>query len=195
MQLLKITTTPIEYEIYTEPASLVAKKESEAKSKNVNYKPEIKNQSKVLSDKSSINPNFQQVIKDETEKNAPNKNEVDIEKYVQMGNKFQKEEMISNSINRVINQTDHHLQLYKLDLNKIIEEQSNEQTNFKNTINECSNGLDDNENCIAMEQHRMEYIPYKFRLEIIEMPKVEIEYLGGFTYVPASSDPNYDKNE
>jgi len=36
------------------------------------------------------------------------------------------------------------------------------------------------------------YTPGDFTLEITQMPDVRIEYVGGFTYVPRSSDPNYE---
>lgn len=40
-------------------------------------------------------------------------------------------------------------------------------------------------------QNSMEYIPGKFHLDILQYPDVEIEYLAGPNYVPASADPNY----
>lgn len=39
----------------------------------------------------------------------------------------------------------------------------------------------------------MEYVPGKFQMDILQYPKIEIEYLGTPTYVPPSSDPNYEE--
>lgn len=38
----------------------------------------------------------------------------------------------------------------------------------------------------------MEYVPAKFKVEITQYPKVSIEYIGGIRYVPPSADPNYE---
>lgn len=35
------------------------------------------------------------------------------------------------------------------------------------------------------------YIPGSFSMEITQWPRVEIQYLGGFNYVPPSANPNY----
>lgn len=37
----------------------------------------------------------------------------------------------------------------------------------------------------------MEYVPGKYHMEIVQYPKVEVEYLGEPQYIPRSSDPNY----
>ena len=37
----------------------------------------------------------------------------------------------------------------------------------------------------------MNYIPGKFSIEILQYPKVSVEWLGSPTYVPPSADPNY----
>lgn len=38
----------------------------------------------------------------------------------------------------------------------------------------------------------MEFVPSNYSLEIQRLAEVEIEYIGGFQYVPPSSDPNYE---
>lgn len=45
------------------------------------------------------------------------------------------------------------------------------------------------------EEAGKEYVPGFVELEVLERPKVDIEYLGGFTYVPESSDPDYKEEE
>lgn len=43
------------------------------------------------------------------------------------------------------------------------------------------------------QQAPMNYVPGKFSLEVLQHPKVSIEYLGGFNYVPPSADPDYQE--
>lgn len=40
----------------------------------------------------------------------------------------------------------------------------------------------------------MEYVPSKYKMNIIQYPKVNIEYVGGPVYVPPSANPNYEEN-
>lgn len=40
-------------------------------------------------------------------------------------------------------------------------------------------------------KNTMDYIPGKFQMEILQYPKIEIEYLGEPNYVPPSASPNY----
>lgn len=44
-------------------------------------------------------------------------------------------------------------------------------------------------------KNTMEYVPGKFSMEILQYPKVQIEYIGGRQYVPPSSDPEYVEPE
>lgn len=39
----------------------------------------------------------------------------------------------------------------------------------------------------------MEYVPSKYQMDILQYPKVTIEYIGGPNYVPPSADPNYEE--
>lgn len=41
----------------------------------------------------------------------------------------------------------------------------------------------------------MEFIPSSYSLEVEHFAEVEIEYIGGYMYVPPSSDPNYEDKE
>lgn len=43
-----------------------------------------------------------------------------------------------------------------------------------------------------VQRNVMDYVPGKFEMSILQYPKVTIEYLGGPHYVPPSADPNYD---
>ncbi len=43
-------------------------------------------------------------------------------------------------------------------------------------------------------QNTMEYHPSQFSVEITQYPRVDIEYLGGFMYVPPSAEPGYEEN-
>ncbi len=42
-------------------------------------------------------------------------------------------------------------------------------------------------------QNTMQYHPGKFSLEVVQYPRVDIEYLGGFMYVPPSAEPGYEE--
>ena len=42
-------------------------------------------------------------------------------------------------------------------------------------------------------KNTMDYVPGKFNMEILQYPKIEIKYLGEPTYVPPSSNPNYEE--
>lgn len=44
-----------------------------------------------------------------------------------------------------------------------------------------------------MVRNTMDYVPGKFRMNILQYPKVQIEYLGEPTYVPPSAAPNYQE--
>lgn len=44
-----------------------------------------------------------------------------------------------------------------------------------------------------MVRNTMDYVPGKFKMSILQYPKVQIEYLGEPTYVPPSADPNYQE--
>ena len=41
----------------------------------------------------------------------------------------------------------------------------------------------------------MDYVPGKFRMQILEYPKVSIEYLGEPNYVPPSANPDFEETE
>lgn len=42
-------------------------------------------------------------------------------------------------------------------------------------------------------RNSMDYIPGKFQMNITQYPRVQVEYLGEPSYVPPSSDPNYQE--
>ena len=42
-------------------------------------------------------------------------------------------------------------------------------------------------------KNSMEYVPGKYQMDILQYPKVQIEYLGTPTYGPPSADPNYEE--
>ena len=44
-----------------------------------------------------------------------------------------------------------------------------------------------------VQKNVMEYVPGKYQMDILQYPKIEIEYLGTPTYVPPSTDPNYEE--
>ena len=44
-----------------------------------------------------------------------------------------------------------------------------------------------------VQKNVLEYVPGKYQMDILQYPKIEIEYLGTPSYVPPSSDPNYEE--
>lgn len=42
-------------------------------------------------------------------------------------------------------------------------------------------------------KNSMEYIPWDVKFNVLQYPKVNIEYIGGPNYVPPSADPNYQE--
>ncbi|MEM1485298.1 DUF6470 family protein [Oscillospiraceae bacterium PP1C4] len=44
-----------------------------------------------------------------------------------------------------------------------------------------------------IERNVMDYVPGKFQMSIMQYPKVQIEYLGEPNYVPPSASPNYEE--
>lgn len=44
-------------------------------------------------------------------------------------------------------------------------------------------------------QNTMQYHPGDFSIEVTQYPRVDIEYLGDFMYVPPSAKPGYEENE
>ena len=60
--------------------------------------------------------------------------------------------------------------------------------NFENIAESIQSELDAGES-------ELEYIPASFGVEVISKPKVEIEYIGGYNYVPPSSSPDYEESE
>ena len=46
-----------------------------------------------------------------------------------------------------------------------------------------------------MSKNELEFVPGRFKMEITQFPEVNIEYTGGFMYVPASADPEYEEKQ
>jgi hypothetical protein len=42
-------------------------------------------------------------------------------------------------------------------------------------------------------RNTMDFVPGKYQMDILQYPKVQIEYLGEPTYVPPSANPNYEE--
>ena len=45
-----------------------------------------------------------------------------------------------------------------------------------------------------VQKNIMEYVPGKYQMDILQYPKIELRYLGTPTSVPPSSHPNYDES-
>lgn len=192
MQLLKITSTPIEYEIKIEHAEL---KKAETEMAQLKIKTQ---QAQMKINNAEMRRNLNMRNNDEfVRQNATNGVQNAMQKtseYAQLGKQLSQIHNGTNVSdifrNKMLNeavaaaqQTPQYVQLGnpditwtppKIDLSYIKGVDSEPwQTNKSN----------------------MEYVPGRFHMDIIQLPKVSIEYLGGAVYVPKSSDPNYEAKE
>ena len=46
-----------------------------------------------------------------------------------------------------------------------------------------------------IQKNVMQYYPGEFSIEVVQYPRVDIEYLGGFMYVPPSAEPGYEETQ
>jgi len=195
MQLIKIKQIPIDYEIKTENAKLVAPQIEPAELDLETTPLTIENETtpiKLRMDSSDMRRSMGMKTIADVHREYPAQTQATANrvtsKYVSLGNKManghssgitvaqlMKEDLMSKSA--PIETTIAQIPSERIDISwepatvKHKVKRSEVSTNWKKAAQE------------------MEFVPSQYSLEIKEYARVEIEYIGGFQYVPPSSDP------
>lgn len=192
MQLLKITTTPIEYEMKIEHAKFEKVNPMEFNDAQVQIKTQNA-QMKIDSSQMRRNLNMRnndEFVKQNADRGMNNAMQKTAE-YTQLGKQLSqvhngtkvsdvfRNKMLNEAVSAA-QQSPEYVQLGdptftwsppKIDLSYI----KNDDTRQYQTA-----------------KSNMEYVPGRFHMDIIQLPKVSIEYVGDAMYVPASSAPDYE---
>lgn len=166
MQLIKITTTPMEYEIKIEKPSLVEKEipaaEQYRQEETVRKEPAGVEQ---CSDQAALRAQTDNTVAQTTEYSSVT---------TQAAAAVQKNTVADFYRTRTLSST--------APADTVVSAQEAEVD---------SDMLSDIQASWDSNKKEMEFVPGKFHLEIINMPEVNIEYLGGPMYVPPSAAPEY----
>ncbi|MGN0620319.1 MAG: DUF6470 family protein [Porcipelethomonas sp.] len=192
MQLLDITYIPIEYNIKTENARLITPEIEPAQMSQKTTPLSIESHSeniKLRLDSSDMRRSMGMKSIADVTREAPAKtqktaNEVTSE-YVNMGNQLAQQGM-------TIAQLMHQKSLSNITIETVIGTIPSERVHASwepasTTFKVKKSEVEFDWKTAAKE---MEFIPSKMSIEIEQLADVEIEYLGGFMYVPPSSDPD-----
>lgn len=193
MQLLKITTTPIEYRLQLENASLRVAENVPAKlnPKVIPSKLDINTQNiKVQLDTTRARDSLGLHNPTTAAKNAGNKGlqaaQEATAQYAAIGNQLAQIQYPGQDIPRVFAQL---LDKQPQTAMVFLPSQGPDISWEPNSIN-----INFDPATVQTEwqsaKFSMEYVPAKYKLDIVKYPKVSIEYVGGPIYVPASADPN-----
>lgn len=192
MGLLKITTTPIEYEIKIEKAKLKLKEhemnESSARIRKLTQQKQISDRRvaanpQAINDAQRASENFQSVARQRVKvKSTPvnavmpqNMNTVNTGQHVAAAN-------ASQQIKNVNVDSDYEFQTMAF---------GSPDSFYRESFSIAST----KPNEWAMSKNELEFVPGRFKMEITQFPEVNIEYTGGFMYVPASADPEYEETQ
>ncbi|MGN0613885.1 MAG: DUF6470 family protein [Porcipelethomonas sp.] len=196
MQLLKIKTIPIKYNIDVRNASITVPEIEPADLKLDSTPLKIENEThpiQVRMDSSNMRRSMGMKTIADIGREAPAKtqqtaNRVTSE-YVQMGNKMANghangitvaQLMREKSLENItIESTIGRIPTEKIDM-------SWEPATIKHSVQRSEVTTD-----WQKAAQEMEFIPSSITLEIEQLADVEIEYIGGYQYVPPSSDPDY----
>lgn len=192
MALLKITTTPIEYEMKIERAKFVEKKnELGDGEKTYNHK------------KSAVQPRTSQQVK------AVAEAERSTADFQNLARKSLRGRMVATPVNASIPQSLESLgNVEKMLISPQISTISQAYSDYSVTENFETQIVSDynyedylgavsftpqvkDYEIWEMTRKELEFVPGRFHMEITQYPEVSIEYKGGFQYVPKSSDPDY----
>ncbi len=200
MQLIKIKTIPIKYNIETENARLVVP-EIEPAELDMDYTPlKIETETtpvKLRMDSSNMRRSMGMKTIADIHREMPAKtqqtaNEVTA-KYVSLGNQMAN----GHSEGITVAQLMHNNMVQRPNIESTIGAIPSEKVDISwepATIKHDVQRSDVTTNWKKAAQE-MEFIPSSYTLKVEEFARVEIEYLNGFQYVPASSDPDYEEKK
>lgn len=196
MQLLKITNIPIKFKIETEAAHLQMKQADNAKPEYKIDQPDMK-----------IHTQNIQVRLDTTELRASLNQRSDTEfarYYAERGRKTAYQSIGENvQMGNQMQNIQDGVTISQIMKQKMME-QPTTYTTFLPAPTDISwepakMDFSYNPGSTKFDWHimrnQMDYIPGKYEVSITQYPKVEIEYLGEPTYVPPSSNPNYEEKD
>ena len=197
MSLLKITTTPIEYEIKIERAKLQAKENNPQDLQD--YQDAVRSQARNRARVS------RPVAAQNTQKiNEGAKSTTDFQNAARM--RTAGKAVATTAANLVSNNISTAAENAKQTAG--IETTEQKQMDFSSGLtNNVDFVLDDDmfvesfdtSNLTAnstqewtVAKNDMEFVPGRFQMDIVQLPKVSIEYMGDFQYFPASANPDYE---
>ena len=195
MQLINITSTPIEYKINIEPGRLEMKQADNARQKMTSFPSELSIQSRnieVRLDSTRMRASLNLRTPGEFARYYGSQGMQTA--YENIGDRVQFGNQISQiqdgvSISQVVQQ-------------KMLEQPTTYTTFIPSAGIDISwqpqqLNLDYQPTQLEFDwqtmKNSMEYVPGKYQMDILQYPKVQIEYLGTPTYVPPSADPNYEE--
>ncbi len=195
MQLLKIKTTPIEYDINAQSAKLELTQHDDI-SVNLKQHPlKIENQTeniKMRMDSSAMRRSMGMKTIAEVASEAPAKTQQMANKvtsnYVQQGNAMLEKGM---TIAQYVKQKMVSGITTETNIGAIPKERIDMSWEPASVKHNVERGRVESD--WKQAANKMEFIPSSYSLEVKQLAKVEIEYIGGFQYVPPSSDPNYEE--
>jgi hypothetical protein len=192
--LIRITTTPIQYQYDFEPARLEPRKTDPLMAKIEYTEPELKQHSRPIevrldmsAMRDSMGIHSSSTWAKKQGENGWNKVREGVDDTVHMGNQMAR--------------IDDGLTIAQIVRSKAIENPTT-YTAFLPSVGpdiswksaELDMDYDPGDVDIdwQLKKLAMDYIPGKFSLVITQYPKVSVEYLGGIRYTPPSADPNYN---
>ncbi len=197
MQLIKITSVPLKYTMSTENARLTVPQIEPAQMNQKTTPLEINIDTepiKLRMDSSEMLKSMGMKSVADYAREAPAKtqkttNDVTSE-YVQMGNKMTKPGMTIAELMREksLSHTTIETVIGSIPTEKI--DMSWEPATAKYDVRRSKSETD-----WKKAAQEMEFIPSSVSLEIEQYADVIIEYIGGYNYVPPSSDPDYEESE
>ena len=195
MQLINITSTPIEYKINIEPGRLEMKQADNARQKMTSFPSELSIQSRNV-----------EVRLDSTRMRASLnlRNPGEFARYYGSQGMQTAYENIGDRVQfgNQISQIQDGVSISQVVQQKMLEQPMTYTTFIPSAGIDISwqpqqLNLDYQPTQLEFDwqtmKNSMEYVPGKYQMDILQYPKVQIEYLGTPTYVPPSADPNYEE--
>jgi len=196
-QLIKIKTVPIKYEIHMENARLTTPEIEPADLKIETTPLKINTETTPIQmrmDSSDMRRSMGMKTIADVMREAPAKTQETANKvtseYVNMGNRMANGQADGLTVAQLARQRSFERLSIESTIAQIPSEKvdiSWEPATIKHDVQRSEADLD-----WKKAAQEMEFVPSNYSLEIQQLADVEIEYIGGFQYVPPSSDPNYE---